>query len=417
MFGEAHEFLFAQSFASFAALFAFMIIFEVPRYLATFAAAALFDRPKPTGMPVKKWKVTAAIAGHNEAEAIPRCIASLNEQSRRPDEIIVFSDGSVDGTEQVIKDLLAKKQIDQAYWSELRGGKSAGFNACCVMATGDIIVNVDCDCSLDRDAILNIIRPFEDPAVGAVSGNIQVRNRFASLIATVQSIEYLISISLGKQAAQLIDQVTCASGGFSAFRKSAYDDVGGSDAGGGEDLDLTLRLRSAGWKVRFQADSLCYTDVPESLQVLVNQRMRWERDTVAHRFRRHRHTLNPFDSRFSLAEAAHQFEFLLFNVIGAVALPFYVIWLFTNYGWFALTILLSIQIALSVMDVIVFALAAYATPHVSVRGLLPYLIGYSVFNGFFMRFVRLAAYAQEWIFRASYQDSFVPEKVHKVRAR
>ena len=90
----------------------------------------------------------------------------------------MFSDGSVDGTERVIKDLLAKKQIDQAYWSELRGGKSAGFNACCVMATGDIIINIDCDCSLDRDAILNIVRPFEDPEVGAVSGNIQVRNRF-----------------------------------------------------------------------------------------------------------------------------------------------------------------------------------------------------------------------------------------------
>ena len=48
MIGEAYEFLFAQSFTSFAALFAFMIIFEIPRYLATFVAAALFERPKPT---------------------------------------------------------------------------------------------------------------------------------------------------------------------------------------------------------------------------------------------------------------------------------------------------------------------------------------------------------------------------------
>lgn len=417
MIGEAYDYLFAQSFSSFAGLFACVIIFEIPRYFSTFAAAALFERPKPSPPQEDEWKVTVVIAGHNEAESIPRCVASLNEQSRQPDEIIVFSDGSVDGTENVVKNLLTGKQIDQALWTELRGGKSAGFNTCCVMATGDIIVNIDCDCSLDRDAIANILRPFSDPRVGGVSGNIQVRNRFAGLVATMQAIEYLISISLGKQAAQMIDQVTCASGGYSAFRKSAYDSVGGSDAGGGEDLDLTLRLRANGWKIRFQADSICYTDVPDRLQSLINQRFRWERDAVSHRFRRHRHLLNPFDSRFELAEAAHQLEFLVFNVFGAILLPIYTLWLFGEYGWFALTILLAIQLALIALDVVTFLLAGFATPHMSVRNLFPYVFGYSLFNGFFMRFIRLAAYAQEWVFQASYRDAYVPEKVHQVRAR
>lgn len=417
MIGEAFDYLFSQSYGSFAALFACVIIFEIPRYLSAFMSAALFERLVPQGRQEDNWKVTVVIAGHNEAASIPRCVASLNEQSRLPDEIIVFSDGSVDGTEKVVKGLLTAGQIDQAFWTELRGGKSAGFNTCCVMASGDIIVNIDCDCSLDRDAIANIIRPFSDRRVGGVSGNIQVRNRFAGFVATMQAIEYLISISLGKQAAQMIDQVTCASGGYSAFRKSAYDGVGGSDAGGGEDLDLTLRLRAAGWKIKFQADSICYTDVPDRLQALINQRFRWERDAVSHRFRRHRHLLNPFDERFDLAEAAHQFEFLIFNVIGAVLLPIYTIWLFSTYGWFALTVLVAIQLALVALDVVTFLLAAHVTPYMSVRSLFPYVFGYSLFNGFFMRFVRLAAYLQEWIFKASYRDAYVPEKVHKVRAR
>jgi hypothetical protein len=47
--------------------------------------------------------------------------------------------------------------------------------------------------------------------------------------------------------------------------------------------------------------------------------------------------------------------------------------------------------------------------------LLPYLVGYSVFNGFFMRFFRLAAYLQEWLFDASSSDTFSPSKVRLVR--
>ena len=32
-----------------------------------------------------------------------------------------------------------------------------------------------------------------------------------------------------------------------------------------------------------------------------------------------------------------------------------------------------------------------------------------------MRFVRLAAYLQEWVVEASYRDTYVPSKVHRVR--
>jgi hypothetical protein len=41
--------------------------------------------------------------------------------------------------------------------------------------------------------------------------------------------------------------------------------------------------------------------------------------------------------------------------------------------------------------------------------------GYSVLNSYYMRFIRLAAYFQEWIFDASYRDSYVPKKVHMQR--
>jgi hypothetical protein len=41
--------------------------------------------------------------------------------------------------------------------------------------------------------------------------------------------------------------------------------------------------------------------------------------------------------------------------------------------------------------------------------------GYSILNSYYMRFIRLSAYLQEWVFDASYRDSYVPTKVHMQR--
>jgi cellulose synthase/poly-beta-1,6-N-acetylglucosamine synthase-like glycosyltransferase len=310
---------------------------------------------------------------------------------------------------------LRRGLIDQAHSTELRAGKSAGTNMAARWAKGDIVVNIDCDCSFDRHAIRNVIAPLADPEVVAVSGNILVRNEQASLITTFQAIEYLITISLGKQAADRLGQVSCVSGAFGAFRKSAFEAVGGLDAGGGEDLDLTLALRRTGGKIRFIEDAICYTDVPETLTALVKQRFRWERDAVHLRYRKHGELLNPFSRSFQLSEAIHELEFLGFNVLAAAVLPFYILWLFAQYGTFAFIVLLSAQAGLLLLDCATFLIAAYATPKVNAMQLIPYLPGYSIFNSVYMRSVRLAAYLQEWVFKASYRDTYVPDKVHQVR--
>jgi hypothetical protein len=91
------------------------------------------------------------------------------------------------------------------------------------------------------------------------------------------------------------------------------------------------------------------------------------------------------------------------------------VWLLVTYGDLALTILIGAQVGMLVLDCVTFALAALVAPRVKTWRLAPYVPGYSLFNGFVMRFVRLAAYVQEWIVEASYRDTYVPSKVHRVR--
>ena len=411
---EAADYLLGQSGPSLAALYWFFLVFEVPRYVILFALFALMPRRRA---PTREFagRVSVVIAGHNEARSIEACVRALEEQSRPPDEIVVVSDGSSDGMDRRLGRMLADGRITAAHATDLRGGKSAASNMAARLCTGDVIVNVDCDCSFDRHALRNILRPLSDRAVGASCGNILPRNPGRSLVTAFQGIEYLVTISLGKQAADRVGQVTCVSGAFGAFRREAYEFSGGLDAGGGEDLDLTIRLRAAGWKVRFAGEACCYTDVPETLRALVRQRFRWERDSVHLRYRKHAGLMNPFSPRFRWSEFLHEVEFLIFNVLAAAVMPVYIAWLFGQYGGFALTVMAAAQLGLMALDHAVFLMAAAVTPFGARARLVPFLAGYSVFNGLLMRGVRLAAYVQEWAFRASFADGYVPAKVHRVR--
>jgi len=410
-------YLLSQSGESLLRLFWFVAIFEIPRYMLGFVAvAALSSRSSPERRgSLDDDRVTVLIAGHNEEDSIERCVHSLREESRPPDEIIVVSDGSTDRMPEKLRQLQERGLIAESHCTQVRSGKSAALNLALRRATGDIVIIVDCDCTFERHALARILEPFADPRTGAVAGNIVVRNATRTLITSFQAIEYLISISQGKQAADLTGQMSCVSGAFGAFRRVAIDRVGGLDAGGGEDLDLTLRLRKAGWRTLFAPEAVCYTNVPETLAVLVRQRFRWERDAVQLRYRKHRDLLNPFSARFSLGDLLHNIDFAVFNVGAAIVFPIYLLWLFVTYGDLALIILVGAQVGMLVLDSVTFVLAALVTPKVKALALAPYVVGYSLFNGFLMRFVRLGAYLEEWVFEASYRDTFAPSKVHRVR--
>ena len=364
------SFLIAQSGTSLVVFFWYTLLFEIPRYALGFVAVALspfaaslfrdFRRPSALPPPFHR-RISVVVVGHNEEESLERCVRSLREQSVSGFEIVIVSDGSSDRMTAVAARLVKLGLADCALSTGLRGGKSSASNLALGAATGDIILIVDCDCSFDRFAIENIVKPFGDPSVGGVSGDIVPRNGDASLIARFQEIEYLFTLSVGKRIGSFLDQVVCISGAFGAFRREALASVGDFDVGSGEDLDLTLRLRAKGWRVAFAEDSVCYTDVPTKLWPLIRQRLRWDRDSIWLRFRKHWRLLDPRSPSFRLSEALHQWDFIAFNVIAGLAFPLYLIWLFVQYGEFATAILIAMQIGLFAIDVATLAIAGLVT--------------------------------------------------------
>ena len=302
------------------------LLVEIPRYFlglqATAAALLLRDLWHRAPLRQAPMSVSLLLVGHNEEAAIEKCVRSLRRQTFTAFEIVCVDDGSSDQTYAIMSRLQREGLVQSVARLQLRGGKASGINLAARLAKGDVFVVVDCDCSFEPDAIEELIRPLVvNTAIAAVSGNILVRNWRATVTASLQAIEYLVSISLGKAYSNLIDQVCCVSGAFGAFRRGAWEHVHGMDAGGGEDLDFTIRLRLAGYKVVFARHAICYTDVPETPFALLRQRNRWERDAFWIRFRKYQRITNPFRAGFSWKDAVHQWDFVLFNMVPTILFP------------------------------------------------------------------------------------------------
>lgn len=408
-------YLLSMDSAALLAAFSFSIVLDIPRYTFGFLAVLLVElgssRRRKAG--VRLPTVSIIIAGHNEAASIRRCVVSLREQTVRVLEIICVDDGSSDGMADELYRLRAENLIDVALVCRVRCGKSSACNLALSRARGEAVVNVDVDCTFDRDAIENIVRPLANPKVGAVCGNIAVRNAGASFIARMQVVEYLIGISLGKRALDFLNVVACASGAFSAFRRVALEGVGGMDVGPGEDLDLTLRLRQAGWRIRFAHDAWCLTDVPATVPAFVRQRLRWERDALRIRLRKHRRILNPRDRGATATDLVHQFDYIVTNLLVTLVFPLYLGWLLVTYGDAAWMILGSVTLGYVVLDLVSFLAALVVVDRPGLGWALPYALLFGVFNAYFVRAIRLVAYAQEWIFRRSFHDAYVPARVRK----
>lgn len=85
--------------------------------------------------------ITAIVPTYNRAGYLTQAVAAIRAQTRKPDEIIVWDDGSTDGTEAAAREMGDKVR----YFRSENGGKSKALNAALREAHGDLIWICDDD--------------------------------------------------------------------------------------------------------------------------------------------------------------------------------------------------------------------------------------------------------------------------------
>jgi cellulose synthase/poly-beta-1,6-N-acetylglucosamine synthase-like glycosyltransferase/spore germination protein YaaH/peptidoglycan/xylan/chitin deacetylase (PgdA/CDA1 family) len=224
-------------------------------------------------------RVSVVIAAFNEEKVIARTIDAVLANHYPDLEVVVVDDGSSDGTSAVVLSRFANHP-QVCLLQQENGGKAAALNRGIAQASGDIIIALDADTLFARDTIIKLVRPFSDPLVGAVAGNVKVGNRINPLTYW-QAIEYITSQNLDRRAYAVINSVTVVPGAVGAWRREAVLQGGGYTTDTmAEDMDLTWRIRRIGWRVETMTDALGYTEAPDSFASLFKQRFRWAFGTL-----------------------------------------------------------------------------------------------------------------------------------------
>jgi poly-beta-1,6-N-acetyl-D-glucosamine synthase len=356
--------------------------------------------------------ISVIVPGKNEGKHIFKLANSLREQSYKHFEFIVIDDGSDDNTKQICNSLQKSGYIDLFLSNDVRGGKASAANLGYRYAKGKYIVHFDADCSYDNDALEKIIVPFyQDENIGAVGGNILVRNYKESLCTTLQAIEYSDTISVGRIVSSYLGIYRLVSGAFGAFSKEALDRVGGWDIGPGLDGDITVKLRKLGYRIVFEPEAICQTSVPNTFKKLMKQRLRWDKSIIRFRVRKHRDVFYP-NELFSFSNFISSTENITYNLILNVKWWFYLIDMIVNYSSllnFIFPFNILLYTANNFLKFIVFSLFR-KRKNATIIYFIPYLPCMVIYFGFYLRIVRSVAYIQEFFFKQSYKDSWNPAK-------
>ncbi|WP_207531662.1 glycosyltransferase family 2 protein [Desertivirga arenae] len=314
---------------------------------------------------------------YNEGNTIIENVRSLLSIHYNNVELVVINDGSKDDclqkliegynlykTDHFVNEQLSTKKVRGVYRShnpvynklivvdKENGGKADALNVGINIASKDYIVCIDVDCILEQDALLKMALPFmEHPgkrviASGGVvrivndcvvkNGKILKINLPESFIPRMQTLEYIRAFLLGRMAWSRMNGLLLISGAFGAFDKEIVIKCGGyNHKTVGEDMELVVRMRrymeerKEPYKVTYIPDPLCWTEAPNSFQILGRQRNRWTRGTIETLWFHRKMFFNPKYGFLGLVSYPYWFffEFLapIIEFVGFIALFFFAI--------------------------------------------------------------------------------------------
>jgi peptidoglycan-N-acetylglucosamine deacetylase len=218
--------------------------------------------------------VSVIVPAHNEGPTLENCIRGLQLQTYRHCEIVIVDNASTDNTGEIANRFAEEFRYVRVV-SESRLGKANALNTGIKAAWGGIVVCVDADSILKRNAVEQLVLSMSNPEVVAVGGNVRVANRHHAF-GMQQAVEYITGLTLQRRTFAHLNCMQVISGAIGAFRKQAILDVGGYSLDTVvEDMDITITLARRGGRIVFNPHAIAYTEAPETIGDFVKQRYRW----------------------------------------------------------------------------------------------------------------------------------------------
>ena len=242
----------------------------------------VLDAPKGD-WPEGGWpSVTILIAAWNEEEAIVPTLERIAGLSYSGSiEVVLADNNSTDRTAGLAEQAAKRLGLRYRRVFEPEPGKYRALNTALETVTTPLVVSVDADTYLHRDALRYLVarvtsRP-QGQHVCACAGALIAVNPTANFLTRMQSWDYRLGINGIKRMQSAYNSALVAQGAFSAYWTEDLRAVGGWPDAIGEDIVLTWTLMDRRGVVQYEPTALGFTLVPERLRRFMSQRSRWAR--------------------------------------------------------------------------------------------------------------------------------------------
>ncbi len=239
-------------------------------------------------------QVIVLVPAHNEEEAIEETLASLHRQTRPVDKIIVVCDNCTDRTEEIIEPLECETFRSKGNTQKKAGALNQALEPLyATLADEDMVLVMDADSILDERFVEEACKLLvAEPEIGAVSAA-YIGKKKPGFLPMMQRIEYAHE---RRRVARRKARVTCLSGTAAVFTMGALRHLlrerGKTVPGRAEkpeaylsvslteDFEITLALRTIGYRPLSTKQCISHTDVMPTVSMLWSQRLRWQRGTL-----------------------------------------------------------------------------------------------------------------------------------------
>jgi len=352
-------------------------------------------KPPPAFNP----KISVIIPAYNEENAISKSIESALNADYDYKEIIVVDDGSKDNTYQRANFFASDGRIKLVHRDYSSGSKAGALNYGILFASGEVLVTVDADTLIEKNALKEIVQTLNDPEVVAASGKVGIlsgENGSKNLLVRLQEYEYFLAFEVGRPSNSVMGTIMIISGAFGAFRGREMKTLGQYDKDTiTEDFDLTIKLRKLGKKIVYANKAVAWTFSPSTWRSWRKQRIRWTRGE-AETLWKHR---NVFRRRgFDLRSVVSTWDMLFMDVI---LLVLRAVWLVSLVYFFSASIVYVLFLSLIMYLVMEMFAVAFAVGHSrrlhDLRHMLLIPVMVLVYRPYYA-VVRLRAYF-DWLFK------------------
>ena len=237
-------------------------------------------------------RIVALVPAHNEAAGIRATIDSLARQTRRADRVVVIADNSSDDTAAIAADAGAEVFVTIGNLHKKAGAlNQALFGILPTLRPNDAVLVMDADSTLATEFLAVAIELLAgDAGLGAVGG-VFLGTAGHGLVGQLQRNEYVrYTRDIGRHRGR----VMVLTGTASLLRVAALFQLADSRREGQdgeslpvydtaaltEDNEITLALKTLGWRLVSPPACEVHTEVMGSWRDLWNQRMRWQRGAL-----------------------------------------------------------------------------------------------------------------------------------------